>query len=391
VKVLHAPRSVRRGSLHAAAEAAAQPITPHIVPVYRHGATLRIPVVRHQVCRSRSLASMLQTDGPLESSALPANLRAGRERSGLRAPPRRDPRRPDPRLHHRGRQRVGARDRRLRDAEVGRPGARRCPRQGAADQHRSARPGGDRLSLPHRMPLGDHPLPADDGLPGLPCTFRRPCAARSRAATPTGSPACSTSSRPLGGTRPDTRMTWFGAKPTQEGRGAPVVIVDADADPAAKPLGGRIAAASAGLLVLLGGGAAWLGISRSRSRRAAGHENDCQRPGVPARGCTGTAEGRAGTRWRLHPRHGHPCARLVPQSRQRAPVVQRGTPPPAAAPRVVTSGSSNPVSCRLNAIRGAACISMVSPSGTHHKSIARLGPVVTGYGWNAMATGRTSA
>src|SRR5207253_219476 len=39
------------------------------------------------------------------------------------------------------------------------------------------------------------------------------------------------------------------------------VLVDADWDPPAKPLNGRLAAAAAGLLVALGGGAAWLGIS----------------------------------------------------------------------------------------------------------------------------------
>jgi len=59
---------------------------------------------------------------------------------------------------------------------------------------------------------------------------------------------------------PDARTAGFGANPRKNGPGTPVVLVDADWDPAAKPLGGRLAAA-AGLLVALGGVAAWLGIS----------------------------------------------------------------------------------------------------------------------------------
>src|SRR5207248_1629938 len=65
----------------------------------------------------------------------------------------------------------------------------------------------------------------------------------------------------LGGPRPDARTAWSGAKPLKKGPGTPVVLVDADWDPPAKPLNGRLAAAAAGLLVALGGGAAWLGIS----------------------------------------------------------------------------------------------------------------------------------
>src|SRR5207249_12070564 len=65
----------------------------------------------------------------------------------------------------------------------------------------------------------------------------------------------------LGGPRPDARTGWSGANPLKKGPGTPVVLVDADWDPPAKPLHGRLAAAAAGLLVPLGGGAAWLGIS----------------------------------------------------------------------------------------------------------------------------------
>jgi PEGA domain-containing protein len=60
---------------------------------------------------------------------------------------------------------------------------------------------------------------------------------------------------------PDARTGWLDANPRKNGPRTPVVIVDADWDPPAKPLGGRLAAAAAGLLIALGGGAAWLGIS----------------------------------------------------------------------------------------------------------------------------------
>ncbi len=59
---------------------------------------------------------------------------------------------------------------------------------------------------------------------------------------------------------PDARTAGFGANPRKNGPSTPVVLVDANWDPASKPLGGRLAAA-AGLLVALGGGAAWLRIS----------------------------------------------------------------------------------------------------------------------------------
>src|SRR5205814_2181567 len=61
--------------------------------------------------------------------------------------------------------------------------------------------------------------------------------------------------------RPDARTAWFGANPRKKGPGSPVVIVDADVYPAARPLRRRIAAAAGGILVTVGGGAAWLGIS----------------------------------------------------------------------------------------------------------------------------------
>src|SRR5438093_1274500 len=54
---------------HAAADAAAQLAHPHIVPVYRHGATENFLWYAATYVDGQSLATMLQTSGPLELSA----------------------------------------------------------------------------------------------------------------------------------------------------------------------------------------------------------------------------------------------------------------------------------------------------------------------------------
>src|SRR5205809_5572715 len=54
---------------HAAADAAAELAHPHIVPVYRHGATENFLWCAATYVDARSLATMLQTRGPLELSA----------------------------------------------------------------------------------------------------------------------------------------------------------------------------------------------------------------------------------------------------------------------------------------------------------------------------------
>src|SRR5207245_3125455 len=54
---------------HAAADAAAQLAHPHIVPVYRHGATENFLWCATKYVDGRSLATLLQTSGPLELSA----------------------------------------------------------------------------------------------------------------------------------------------------------------------------------------------------------------------------------------------------------------------------------------------------------------------------------
>lgn len=62
-----------------------------------------------------------------------------------------------------------------------------------------------------------------------------------------------------GATRPNAGPAWFSSKPRQ-GPGSPVVIADADADPAA-PRKGRRATLATGLAIVLAAGAAWLGRS----------------------------------------------------------------------------------------------------------------------------------
>src|SRR5438046_5946190 len=111
------------------------------------------------------------------------------------------------------------------------------------------------------VPIGDGPPAPDDGLPGLPVhvsqALRRALSSRQADRFPSVVDFVAA----LGGTRPDARTAWFGANPRKKGPGSPVVIVDGDRDPAAPHIGGRVAAAAAGLLVALGGRAAWLGIS----------------------------------------------------------------------------------------------------------------------------------
>jgi len=63
------------------------------------------------------------------------------------------------------------------------------------------------------------------------------------------------------GARRDGQKAWFSATPRKTPGNAPVVIVDADADPAASGVGKRIVAVLLGLVIVVGGGAAWLGIT----------------------------------------------------------------------------------------------------------------------------------
>src|SRR5207253_1558447 len=169
---------------HAAADAAAQLDHPHIVPVYRHGATENFLWCATKYVDGQSLASMLQTGEPLELSVC------------------------------------------LRIFEQVASALDYAHRRGVA--HGALTPDSIIVDGNEWALVGDFAIagPLD--------------------AAPAGGHA----SQPAAG-----------ADPREKGPGSPVVIVDADADPAAKHLGGRLAAATAGLLVALGGGAAWLGIS----------------------------------------------------------------------------------------------------------------------------------
>src|SRR5882672_3475922 len=341
---------------HAAAEAAAQLDHPHIVPVYRDGATESFLWCATKHVDGRSVASMLQTDGPLElsaclrifeqvASALDYAHRRGVAHGALTA---------DCII-------VDANEwalvgdfamRGLLDAAP--DGARANEPAAGADQRALAAIAQHCLT---GVPVGEDPPAADDGLPGLPVhvsqALRRALSSRQADRFPSVLDFVAA----LGGTRPDTRTTWFGANPRKKSAGAPVVIVDADADPAAKPLGARIAAAGAGLLVLLGGGAAWLGISsmpapsgsRAREPIASAPASRPEVAPAPPRESRDTVALPAREPIRL-PLSTPPVRTTRPTVTQRAPVVQRGTPPPAATPPVVDQRLVEPGLLSVNAI-----------------------------------------
>jgi len=244
---------------HAAADAAAQLADPHIVPVHRHGATENFVWCAAKHVNGRSLATLLQTSGPLElsaclrifeqvASALDYAHRRGVAHGALTP----------------GSIIVDANEWALVDDFAMRGLLDIAPDGGAGDP--AAEAGEDQRALAAiayecltGTPLGDNLPAGEDGLAGLPLhvaqALRRAVSSRQADRFPSVLDFVAA----LGGPRPDARTAWFAANPRKKGPGTPVVLVDADWDPPAKPLGGRLAAA--GLLVALGGGAAWLGIS----------------------------------------------------------------------------------------------------------------------------------
>ncbi len=261
VKVLPRPEAgATADRFDAAAEAAAQLDHPHIVPVYGHGATENFLWCATKYVGGRSLASMLQTDGRLEhsaclrifeqvASALDYAHRRGVAHGALT---------PDSIIVDANEWALvgdfamrGLVDAAPDGARAGEPAAGADQRALAAIVHASLT----------GAPMGDGPPVVKDGLPGLPLhvsqALRRALSSRQADRFPGVLDFVAA----LGGTRPEGRTTWFGANPRKKGPGSPVVIVDADQDPAAKHLGRRVAVAAAGLVVALGGGAAWLGIS----------------------------------------------------------------------------------------------------------------------------------
>jgi serine/threonine-protein kinase len=331
---------------HAAADAAAQLDHPHIVPVYGHGATENFLWCATKHVEGRSLASMLQAGGPLElsgclrifeqvASALDYAHRRGVAHGALT---------PECII-------VDANEwalvgdfamRGLLDPAPN--GARAHEPAAGADQRALA-------AIAHQCltgaPIGEDPPAVEDGLPGLPVhvsqALRRALSSRQADRFPSVLDFVAA----LGGTRPDARTAWFGANPRKKGPGAPVVIVDSDADPAAKPLGTRVAAAGAGLLVVLGGGAAWLGIS-SIPASPASREPVASAPAPAASNDTFVPS---------RPEPAPPPSSAAPPVRttrptvtSRAPVVKRPAPPPASTPSLVDQRTVEPGLLSVNAI-----------------------------------------
>src|SRR5437016_2347197 len=235
---------------HAAADAAAQLDHPHIVPVYRHGATENFLWCATKYVDGRSLASMLETAGPLEltaclrifeqvASALDYAHRRGVAHGALT---------PDCILVDANEWALvgdfamrGLLDAVPDGAQAGEPAAGRDQRALAAIAHQCLT----------GTPLGEDPPTAEDNPAGLPLhvsqALRRALSSRQADRFPSVLDFVGA----LGGSRPDARTAWFGANPRKKGPGSPVVIVDADVDPAARPLRRRPAAPAA-----IAGGAA---------------------------------------------------------------------------------------------------------------------------------------
>ena len=135
-----------------------------------------------------------------------------------------------------------------------------------------------------------------------------------------------------------------------------VVIVDADADPAAKHLGGRLAAATAGLLVALGGGAAWLGIS-SIPASPASREPGAGAPAPAHSAPPASPRVSSDTFVPSRPDPAPPPASTPPMRTTarppvatRAPVVKRPASPPPPPPPRVDPRDADPGLLSVNAI-----------------------------------------
>jgi serine/threonine protein kinase len=336
---------------HAAADAAAQLDHPHIVPVYRHGATENFLWCATKYVDGRSLASMLETAGPLEltaclrifeqvASALDYAHRRGVAHGALT---------PDCIL-------VDANEwalvgdfamRGLLDAAP--DGAQASEPAAGTDQRALA-------AIAHQCltgkPMGEDPPTAEDNPAGLPLhvsqALRRALSSRQADRFPSVLDFVGA----LGGSRPDARTAWFGANPRKKGPGSPVVIVDADVDPAARPLRRRIAAAAGGILVAVGGGAAWLGISSIPAAPAS------REPVVSTPAPAASAPSALPNTFQLPdpdpaPPSSPPPAPVRttrPPVTMRAPVPKRSPPPPPPPPSRVERRDLEPGLLSVNAI-----------------------------------------
>src|SRR5437667_10945697 len=325
---------------HAAADAAAELADPHIVPVYRHGATENFVWCAAKHVDGRSLATLLQTSGPLElsaclrifeqvASALDYAHRRGVAHGALTP----------------GSIIVDANEWALVDDFATRGLLDSAP-EGAAGEP-AAKAGEDQRALAAiayecltGTPLGDSLPAGEDGLPGLPLHVAQALRRAVSSGQADRFPSVLDFVAALGGPRPDARTAWSGANPLKKGPGTPVVLVDADWDPPAKPLNGRLAAAAAGLLVALGGGAAWLGIS-SIPASPAGREPIASAP-APAPSAPSVPPSASGDTFEppapdpvppLSPTPA-PVRTTRPPVTTRAPVVKRPAPPPPPPVRV---------------------------------------------------------
>ncbi len=184
-----------------------------------------------------------------------------------------------------------------------------------------------------------------------------------------------------GGTRPEARPAWFGSKPRQ-GPGAPVVIADSDADPAAPRARGRVAAA-AGLAIAVAASAAWLGrssVPAALPTRAAASPPATVSPppaGLPAPGASSAARDTE----RPSPSVAAPAAAAAPT---RSAPVRTPVAPAAPAPAGVER-HAEPALLSVNAIPWGSVyldgrpigntpqIDLAVPPGTHRLRVERNG------------------
>jgi serine/threonine protein kinase len=199
-------------------------------------------------------------------------------------------------------------------------------------------------------------------------------------------------------TPPDAAPAWFSAKPRRGRPGGPMVIADSDDDPAASPWRKRLAAA-AGLVLTLGAGATWLGVSSAPptlgsypATTAPAVTPQAIAPSVPPspqRNLTtpspdwASAPTRAASYPHVSPRPAAGAVRTRPAPRPPSrPTAPSWTPPPAPAP---AASRAEPALLSINAIPwgtvyidGRAIgntpqIDVAVPPGTHRVRVERDG------------------